>query len=490
MKYVKKLIMLATALVMVLTCMVPAVMADGTDGTITLTNAAVGKEYQAYQILDATYSGDKIAYTTKNPELFSSAPDVWQVQETADANGNYSVRQADGATVSTISAWIAENLAAFTPINPTDGVDADNKTAVDDTVTWSGLAYGYYYITSGLGTAVTVNSVMSNPTVIDKNITNPSDAVKESDSATAQIGDTVSFKVTFTATNYITGSAEDAGVEAVTTQQVTSYTVSDRADGYDYLIDAEHPVTVRVGERETFTVTAEPTQQEAASVGTLEFTIPWADERGNPLYLYSETVTVTYYGVVNAFAHDGLAENTVAVRNSTGTHTLTANTETAAYSLTINKTDDQNRPLTGATFVLHRNANKDAAVALVEITDPDSGPAEATRYYRVAETEETGVTTSIELTKDTYSTAVIYGLDGADTYFLEETQAPEGYNKLPSAVEHPMENSNGIENVQNVAGVVLPSTGGMGTTVFYILGGVMVIGALVVLVTNKRMRNQ
>ena len=42
-------------------------------------------------------------------------------------------------------------------------------------------------------------------------------------------------------------------------------------------------------------------------------------------------------------------------------------------------------------------------------------------------------------------------------------------------------------NVANQAGAVLPSTGGMGTTVFYVLGAVLVVGAGVLLVTKKRM---
>ena len=85
---------------------------------------------------------------------------------------------------------------------------------------------------------------------------------------------------------------------------------------------------------------------------------------------------------------------------------------------------------------------------------------------------------------------MVLGLAACGGETAQETEAPKGYNKLPAAQEHAMNNANGTENIVNLFGVVLPSTGGMGTTLFYVLGGIMVLAALVILVTNKRMRNQ
>lgn len=97
-------------------------------------------------------------------------------------------------------------------------------------------------------------------------------------------------------------------------------------------------------------------------------------------------------------------------------------------------------------------------------------------------------------------------------YFLEETKAPDGYNKLKEPVEveitanykpetGELTSTNAIRNgtdgqyiktveVPNKAGAVLPSTGGIGTTIFYVLGSILVLGAAVLLIVKKRMKDQ
>ena len=100
----------------------------------------------------------------------------------------------------------------------------------------------------------------------------------------------------------------------------------------------------------------------------------------------------------------------------------------------------------------------------------------------------------------------IKGLD-EDIYFLEETLAPAGYNKLEKPIQFeidPVYNDKGelqkviykigtqevssnVIPVENFTGSTLPSTGGMGTTLFYVFGGIMVLAAVVLLVTKKRM---
>ena len=108
--------------------------------------------------------------------------------------------------------------------------------------------------------------------------------------------------------------------------------------------------------------------------------------------------------------------------------------------------------------------------------------------YRVAVEGEIGV--EIEA-----GTAQIFGLD-AKTYYLEETEAPAGYNILTARVQVAIsaDNVNGkgilnsTINVINNSGSLLPSTGGMGTTLFYIVGAVLLLGAAILLVVRRRMR--
>ena len=95
----------------------------------------------------------------------------------------------------------------------------------------------------------------------------------------------------------------------------------------------------------------------------------------------------------------------------------------------------------------------------------------------------------------------VKGLDANTIYWLEETEAPAGYNKLASRVRVEIEEANltttmtgdtwatgnGGVQITNQAGTELPSTGGMGTTIFYVLGSILAVGAIVLLVTKKRM---
>ena len=99
------------------------------------------------------------------------------------------------------------------------------------------------------------------------------------------------------------------------------------------------------------------------------------------------------------------------------------------------------------------------------------------------------------------------------TYFLEEIEAPKGYNKLKKPVQVEIKafyNENGTldhtkssdlacardtgyskeVDIANMAGAVLPSTGGIGTTIFYVLGSILVLGAAVLLIVKKRMKDQ
>ena len=149
--------------------------------------------------------------------------------------------------------------------------------------------------------------------------------------------------------------------------------------------------------------------------------------------------------------------------------------------------------LADATFTLSKNADGSDPIELVSVSQDDT----TGDIYRVAkENEAAGITKITEITTTDSGKFTIKGL-AADTYYLTETQQPAGYNKLSAPITVVIdENGNitvGANNVdevkvENNTGSILPSTGGSGTTLIYILGAVLVLGSSVVLITKKRMR--
>lgn len=167
------------------------------------------------------------------------------------------------------------------------------------------------------------------------------------------------------------------------------------------------------------------------------------------------------------------------------------------YEIPVLKYTNKNevdKPLAGAVFELYRDkACTGNQISFVKNTTASEGYD----LYRIATSSDTAVVKQITTTAD--GKFKIYGLD-ADTYYLKEVTQPAGYNKLKDPITIKINDEgniyvNGVSEanigdvkVLNNTGSILPSTGGMGTTLFYIFGAILVIGSGVVLITKKRMK--
>ena len=180
------------------------------------------------------------------------------------------------------------------------------------------------------------------------------------------------------------------------------------------------------------------------------------------------------------------------------------------YDINSQKVDTEGKALENAIFNLKTSTATDAsAIQLVKVSETTEGEKVTKVTYRPYDAELDKDISSEDIITDMTSPAggyfTIIGLD-VGTYYLVEKQAPTGYNAIEpveiqitathaenegaasatTSVKH-----NGATpatvTIVNKQGTELPETGGMGTTLFYIVGGILVAAAVVLLVTKKRM---
>ena len=220
------------------------------------------------------------------------------------------------------------------------------------------------------------------------------------------------------------------------------------------------------------------------------------------------TITVTYTAHLNEKAYVNIAgggtdnKNRVYLEYSNNPRISTSldhtpESEVCVYTYQLNSTkyhddDNPNNVLEGAGFRLYSDkACHDEDEIKLKMNDDGT-------YSRDFSTEGKGV----EMLSNKDGQFNVKGLD-AGTYYLRETKTPDGYSACPDTTivisathdEHNV-NLSGESNLNNkiinikAGGITLPSTGGIGTTLFYVVGGGLMVAAIVLLVTKKRMENK
>lgn len=478
MKKTLKLAGLLLALVMVLSMLPIAAMAEDTN-VITVNGAIDGKVYTAYKIFDIV-SYDNTAdpataiykVNTAFAGLFADGADGLDYFDISD-DANEFVTVKTGKNTAADMQEFAKIALAYAEDEEIVGISSE--AAASGTATIAVNEAGYYLVDSVIGSLCALNNTIPNATVVEKNeVPTITKTVKNTDngdsafadSTTASIGDIVTFKFVITipkATDWAKAGAENF----VVTDSMTA--------GLTLVKDETHPVTVG-----TLTDGTEYTYADATQGFTLTFDEDYLDTLAD-----EATIEVTYSALVNAAAVNTVDTNTVTL--AYGDSQSTSDTATVTnYGFDLAKIDGTSKAvIDGATFKLYDAATDGNEIALVL----DNG------VYRPALTGETGVAVPANVAR-------IDGL-AKGTYYLEEVTAPAGYNKLTERQEVVINGDidfagtvalNTVTNgttggvlVANNQGSVLPETGGMGTTLLYVVGAILVIGAGVLLVSKKRM---
>lgn len=462
-KTFKKLFAALLAAALVLAMAVPAfAVTNATKGSIKIDHTVSGETYTIYRMFKLdSYNAESNTYSyTVEPAwetFFSTGAGSSYID--LDSNGHPTWKTgADAAAFAKAAlAWAADKKISGT-----------KETATGDTVTFSDLDLGYYLVDSSLGALCGLNTTNPDATIKEKNEkpeikkevqTSAGDWSSENN---AKIGDTVEYKV-----------------EIKVADGAQKYTVTDTMSKGLTFNNSSLKVTANDAVTTDYTLT--PT--------TNGFTLVLPETYVSTL-TKGTTIIVTYNATLNKDAVIDGDGNANEVKLSYGNHqnTVPSKVTTKSYQFDLVKVDGTtNKLLDGAEFEL---ADGETKLSFVKDTAGN---------YRVAAAGEDGATTTITVKNGKVN---IYGLAGK-TYTLTETKAPDGYNKLVTSETVNLADGSkthativgsvykdGGVVVENHAGTVLPSTGGMGTTLFYVIGGGLMVAAVVLLVTKKRMEHK
>lgn len=448
----KKLVALMIAMMMMF------VVVSAFAANITVTDVKKGETYSAYKILNYRNSGDAWSY-------YLSAEDYAKIGKELEKVGFEFTAVADG------SEYYVSNTEDFTDgaaladaLKSADLSDAlakveDVEASADGAAVFSNLEPGYWFVTTSLGSLASLASYDATELIVEKNsvpeLDKKQSATEGEDYADTtldfNVGDTVYYQVEIT-----DGKGTNA---AITLTDVMTEGLTYQNDAKVYFGDA----VVEQGE-DTFTLTNNSTGFEIVFASAY---VEGLDEK--------DVVTVKYSAVINDKAEVDAADtnkNTATLEYSEQTQTDKVDLET--YDFIVYKTDGSEF-LDGAEFKLY-----DAATEGGQILIADEGDGE----YVKDDSASADVTIDINAATGCHVRGLAPG-----TYYLEEVVVPDGYNKLSAreAVTITSEATEAVEiTIENQAGTELPSTGGMGTTVFYVIGGLLIIGAAVVLVARRK----
>lgn len=489
MKLIKKIaaIMFAFMMVVSMSCNVKAndTTTPTEKGTITINKAVNEQTYTIYKLLDLeSYDATKNHYSYKPATEWKSFFETAEAKNyiTVDENGYANwVKGADQVA-------FAQKALSYATTNKIG--NKGTAPASNNTVTFDNLDLGYYLVDSSVGALCLLDT--TNPTVtieekngvptVEKTIEHGGKIDNTKKSNSANIGETIAFETKINVSN-----------------GAKKYVLHDKMDSNLKLFipteEGTGPVHITANKS-----TVNPVYNTDYFVDTnisdsckCTFHVRFSE---NYLNKIDDTVVLTcnYFAKLldSAEINKEMVNQTWLTYGENNTESNKPQTKTYTFGIPVFKyTGTEKTALAGAKFRLHTDEQcKDENIVKVKTNGTD---------YIVGDSDENENVMTSPATTGKFN---INGLK-AGTYYLKEIEAPKGYNKLANAIKVEITNDGKVQvekpeglttvdkvEVENKSGTVLPSTGGAGTTMIYLIGAVLVLGSGVVLVTKRRVKGK
>ena len=513
MKVIKKITAMMLSIMMVLgMCSVVGAADAGTGetGSITIKNAIVGQDYKIYKILTLeSYEPNEKLYSYKPAQGWEAffgesgkGSEYVNINENGYVTWKTEVNEAKAAELAQAALEYATANVGKRVFDETNDIHEAHATSTGTEKTMSltvdKLPFGYYLVDSSAGALCSLNTTNPEAEIQEKNgVPSVDKKVSSTDgsgyntSNEVNIGDPVYFqtiiKAQSGAQNYVLHDTMCEGLSLQNDIQVKLNNVPESMSA-----------------PEDYSIYLKKTDTENKITDQCTFEIKFTESFCNKLKANDE-IYVTYSAILNGKAFIGVKNedgsgntNTTKLTYGDNKESTSVKTETYTYKISVFKyyqTETEKTALAGAKFALYTTETGGTPINLVK--------KEGSQNYRKALTSETETITKI--TTDSTGEFNIQGLKPGQ-YWLEETAAPKGYNKLAKRIKIAI-GENGLVNVggnygndgkvtggelkatvevENKSGSLLPSTGGMGTTIFYIAGALLVLISGVVLIAKKR----
>ena len=508
-KTIQKLMAALLAVAMVCAMAIPAFATDGDataaaatgTGSITIENAVTSQTYKIYRILNLEYHADTNSYRY-------TANGAWE-DFILRENNNFKLDKETGAVTwintnpennGTAIQQIANSAGKYAEYTPNNVQEDGSAKANGITLTFSNLPLGWYLVVSDLvdldkGALCSIDTTDPTVEIREKNSNSTLDkSILEGDQLlsvnNAGIGDVVNFQLDI----------------VVKDGQPKGYVVHDKmSEGLTFNSGSVSVSLLRHSDgNASGNLTTGYTLDTHPGDGCT-FEVKFDDGTLKP----NDMVTISYTATVNnkaVIAGSGNTNEAYLQYNNNKT-TVTHTTTTYVWGMGVRKYTDlgsgkEDTPLADAEFQLYKMDGETQKYATFNETGANTSIYKLTGWTNNA-TEAAKVKTPAN------GNITFEGLD-AGTYYLEETKAPTGYNKLTApitvVISSTLPPTGGTASytvtadgatttdytvrVENKAGTELPSTGGIGTTIFYVVGGGLMVAAIVLLVTKKRMENK